>query len=219
MARRFDRAEGVLSYFARHRTVANLLLVMMVAFGVWAGPQMRAQFFPDAVIEEVTVSTRWQGAGPEDVDRAIVQLLEPALLAVEGVDSSRAFSREGGAAIELEFEPGWDMARAADDVQAAVDAVGDLPEEADEPQVERHAWRDRVTDVVITGPVGVDQLARFADEFVTRLFRAAVTRTTIRGLAAPSTVIEVPSVNLIKHRVELSEIAAAVAGEDRKSVV
>jgi hypothetical protein len=32
--------------------------------------------------------------------------------------------------------------------------------------VRRGAWRDRVTDVVITGPVGVDQLGRFADEFV-----------------------------------------------------
>ena len=217
MARRIDRAQGVLSYFARHRTVANLLLVLMLVFGVWAGPQMRAQFFPDTVIEEVDVDVRWQGAGPEDVDRAIVQLLEPALLAVEGVESSRAFSREGAASIELEFEPGWDMARAADDVQAAVDAVTNLPEEAEDPRVERRSWRDRVTDVVITGPVGVDQLARFADEFVARLFRAGVTRTTIRGLAAPSTVIEVPSVNLIKHGVELSEIAAAVAGEAEAS--
>ncbi|MDH3263096.1 MAG: efflux RND transporter permease subunit, partial [Paracoccaceae bacterium] len=217
MALRFDQAGGVLAYFARHRTVANLLMVLMVVFGFWAGPQMRAQFFPDTVIEEVRVSVRWQGAGPDDVDRAIVQLLEPALLAVEGVDSSSAFAREGGATIDVEFEPGWDMARAADEVQAAVDAVANLPDEAEEPEVERRTWRDRVTDVVITGPVGVDQLARFADEFVGRLFRAGVTRTTIQGLAAPSTVIEVPSVNLIKHGVELSEIAAAVAGEAEAS--
>ena len=89
-ARQLGAAGGVLSYFARHRTIANLLLVLMIAAGFWAAPQMRAQFFPDVIVDQVTVSVRWEGAGPEDADRAIVQLLEPALLSVEGVDSSNA---------------------------------------------------------------------------------------------------------------------------------
>ena len=148
---------GILSYFTRHRTLANLLLVLLVAAGLMAAPNMRAQFFPDVIIDEVSVSVNWDGAGAEDVDAAIVQILEPALLAVEGVESAQSTSREGRAAIDLEFEPGWDMARAGDDVQAAVDAVSNLPEEADDPSVRRGGWRDRVTDVVITGPVSVDQ--------------------------------------------------------------
>jgi hypothetical protein len=47
--------------------------------------------------------------------------------------------------------------------------------------VRRGAWRDRVTDVVITGPVGVRPAGRFADELTVRLFDAGVTRTTIRA--------------------------------------
>ena len=105
------------------------------------------------------------------------------------------------------------MSRAADDVQTAVDAIGTLPEDAEEPNVRRGAWRDRVTDVVITGPVGVDQLGRFADEFVTRLFSVGVTRTTIRGVAAPETVVEVRSADLIRNDISMSEIATAIAEE------
>ncbi len=206
-------ARGVLAYFVRHRTAANLVMLLMVSFGLWAAPQMRAQFFPDTVIEEVNVTVRWEGASSEDVDRAIVQVLAPALQAVEGVATSSAVSREGSARIELEFEPGWDMGRATDDVQQAVDAVSTLPEDAEDPEVERGVWRDRVTDVVITGPVGVDQLARFADEFVSRLYQAGVTRTTIQGLAAPSTIVEVRSIDLVRFDVELSDIAAAIAAE------
>ncbi|KAA2314589.1 efflux RND transporter permease subunit [Pseudooceanicola sediminis] len=206
-------ARGLLSYFARHRTAANLLLVVMLVAGIAAVPRMRAQYFPDVIIDSVRVSVAWEGAGAEDVDLAIVQVLEPALLAVEGVAESASQSTEGRARIELEFEPGWDMARAADDVQAAVDAVTTLPEEADLPEVRRSVWRDRVTDVIITGPVGVDQLARFADEFVTRLFAAGVTRATIRGLAAPRTTVEVPSASLIRHDVTLQQIAAVIAAE------
>lgn len=206
-------AGGVLSYFTRHRTAANLLLVVLLVLGAAAIPNMRAQFFPDVIVQNVTVSVEWEGAGPEDVDSAIVQVLEPALLAVDGVESSTATSREGRANVTLEFEPGWDMAQAADDVQAAVDAITTLPEDAEEPSVRRGVWRDRVTDVVITGPVSPEQLARFTDELIVRLFEIGVTRTTIRGLAAPRTVVEVPSAKLIANDVSMSEIAAAIAAE------
>jgi multidrug efflux pump subunit AcrB len=206
-------AGGILSYFARHKTAANLLLLMMLGLGAAAIPYMRAQFFPDVIVDSATVSVTWEGAGPEDVDGAIVQLLEPVLLAVEGVANSDAASREGRAVITLEFEPGWDMARATDDLQAAVDTVTTLPEDADDPQVRRAGWRDRVTDVVITGPVGPQQLGLFADEFVTRLFLAGVSRTTIQGVAAPQTMVEVPSVKLIGHDIAMADIAAAIAAE------
>ena len=189
----------------------------MLLAGAVSFPQMRAQFFPDVIIDNVTVSVRWDGAGPEDVDRAIVQILEPVLLGIEGVTSTSAKSSEGSARILMEFEPGWDMARGTDDTQIAVDSVANqFPGDADDPRVSRGFWRDRVTDVVISGPVGVEQLALFADEFVTRLFAAGVTRSSIRGVAAGSTIVEVDSLSLIRHDVSMAQIASAI-GEEAKA--
>jgi len=71
-------ASGILSYFTRHRTIANLLLVVMLVLGAASAPNMRAQFFPDVILERVNVNVEWDGAGPEDVDNGIVQILEPA---------------------------------------------------------------------------------------------------------------------------------------------
>ena len=204
---------GILSYFTRHKTVANLIMVIMVVLGLFAGTKIRSQFFPDVVIENVTVSVRWDGAGPQDVDNGIVQLLEPALLAVEGVETSKATSVEGRATIVLDFEPGWDMTRAADDVKVAADSVTGLPADAEDAVVRRGVWRDRVTDVVITGPVATAQLARFSDEFVALLFREGVTRTTIRGVAAPATIVEVRQSDLIRHDVTMGQIATAIGEE------
>ena len=206
-------AGGLLSYFTRHRTAANLLLVILLILGTAAIPRMRAQFFPDVIVENVRIDVQWDGAGPEDVDGAIVQALEPALLAVDGVETTAGISNEGRATIIMEFEPGTDMARAADDVQTAVDGVTILPEDAEEPVVKRGVWRDRVTDVVISGPIGPDQLGIFADELIARLFEVGVTRTTIRGLAAPQTLVEVQSANLIAHDVTMRQIADAIAEE------
>ncbi len=206
-------AGGLLSYFTRHRTAANLLLVVLVIAGLMAMPRMRSQFFPDVVVDNISVSVRWDGAGAEDVDDAIVQILEPALLSVEGVTGAESSSTEGRALISIEFEPNWDMSRASSDVETALNQASNLPEDAEDPTIVRGAWRDRVTDVVISGPVQVEQLGLFADEMVLRLFAEGVTRTTIRGYAAPETLIEVPSANLVAFDVTMRQIASAIAEE------
>jgi multidrug efflux pump subunit AcrB len=206
-------AGGILSYFTRHRTASNLILVLMLVLGIAASTKIRSQFFPDVIIDNVSVSVAWDGAGPEDVDNGIIALLEPALLNVEGIESTSSTAREGRASINLDFQANWDMARAADDVKVAVDAVTGLPDGADEPVVRRGAWRDRVTDVIISGPVSSDQLSRFADEFSGRLFFNGVTRVTIRGVSAPEISVEVSEASFVQNNITLSEIADAIGQE------
>ncbi len=207
----------LIRYFTRHRTAANLLMLFMLAVGVIAATGMRAQYFPDIVLNEVSVSVQWEGAGAEDVDRAIVQLVEPVLLGVEGVTAVSSRASAGAAYLEIAFEPNHDLAAAEADVQAAVDALATLPEGAEDPVVAASAWRDRVTDVLISGPVGVDQLARFADEFTLRLFSEGISRATITGLADPETLVEVSTATLMRHDITLVEIAEAIAGATRAS--
>ncbi len=204
---------GILSYFTRHKTAANLLMGLMVLAGLVAVPNMRAQYFPDVVSEVLTVSVAWPNAGAGDVDAGIVQVLEPALLLVAGVTGSAATAYEGRARISLEFGPGQDMARAEREVQAALDGARALPDAAEDPEIRRGGFSDRVTDLVITGPVGAAQLGRFADEMVTRLFARGVTQTTVQGVAAGLTVVEVPSLALIRHDIGMEEIAAAIGRE------
>ncbi len=201
---------SLFGYFARHPTAANLLMVLMVAFGALGLSQIRSQFFPDVVVNEVRVTVAWDGAGPEDVDAGVVALIEPALMAVEGVTASEATSRTGLATLDLEFEPDWDMGRAAAEVEAALAGAPALPEGAEAPEVRRLQWRDRVTDVVIHGPVAAETLGRYADEFVARLYREGVTRASIRGVPDPVIAIEAPGAALARHGLSLREIADAV---------
>ncbi len=242
MSRATDRPEdagtGFLAYFVRHRTAANLLLIVMLMIGAYAASQIRAQFFPDIVRDTVTVGVAWPGSGAQDVDEGIVTVLEPALLAISGVEEVISRSREGSASIVLTFEDGYDMGQAADDVQAAVDAASTLPDEIEDPTVTRGVFRDRVVDIALSGEVGIDRLAAYADELIARLFQAGVSQTAVSGI--PETVITVqPSTeSLLRHDLTLTEVADAVtarvtgvpsgdvdarsqrvrAGEDRRSI-
>lgn len=212
-AGRFPRVNGALSYFTRHATAANLLLVLIVTMGLAAIPNLRAQYFPDVVTQDIIVRVKWAGAGPEDVDRGIVQLMEPALRAVDGLDHATAISREGRADFTLDFGPGEDMDRALDDVETVVAGIANLPADAETPVVSRSAWRDRVTGLVITGPVEPAQLLRLADELRSRLFEAGVTRAVIEGIASPEVQVEVPLAELMRHGLTLTEIGQRVGAE------
>ncbi|MEC3860462.1 efflux RND transporter permease subunit [Mesobacterium sp. TK19101] len=202
---------GPLGYFTRHRTAAGFLMVVMLVLGLFATTKIRSQFFPDVVVETVTVTVDWNGAGPEELDRSVVALLEPALQGVEGVESSAAVSKDNSTTITLTLEPGWDMGRATEDVKSAVESVRTLPAAADEPVVRRGAWRDKVTEVLISGPIGVDQLGQFGDDFLQRLYREGITRSSILGVAAPQIVVEVPEEARIRHGVTLDQVAGVIA--------
>ncbi|QFT30817.1 efflux RND transporter permease subunit [Roseibium porphyridii] len=208
------RFASFLDYMVRHRTAANLLLLLMLLAGIAASTQIRTQFFPDFVREEVDVEINWPGAGPEDLDQSVVEILGPQLLAINGVDEATSVAREGTVSIELEFEDDWNMGQATDDVKAAVDqARSSLPEGIEEPVVTRGVYRDRVTDVVIFGPVDIDQLARFAEDLQTTLFRQGVTRVSIQGLANPIIRVNVGEDMLVRHDMTLREIADVVEAE------
>ena len=206
-------AGGVLSYFTRHRTLANLFFVLLILLGLAAAPNMRTQFFPDVVNDTITVRADWDGAGANDIDESIIQLLQPALVAIDGVEETSSEAEEGKGKVKLEFQANWDMPRAVVDVQNAVDAISDYPEDAEDPKVQWRARWDGVTTAMITGPVSHEQLARYADEYVAMLFDAGVTRTSLSGVASPRIIVEVPTAKLIAHDVTMAQISAAIAAE------
>lgn len=201
---------GIISYFARHGTIANLLLTLMIVVGLVSITKIRAQFFPDVVLETVTIAVGWKGAGPEDIDNGLVSLLEPALIGIDSVESIKSVSREGSARISINFETGTDMGKATQDVKDTVDQAQNLPENIDEISVKRRQWRDRVTNVVISGPVPLEQLSRFADEFSQKLYRLGISKTSIDGVSGPILRVTVPESMLVRHDLSLSLVAGAI---------
>lgn len=206
----------LLGYFARHRTAANLIMVVMIVLGLASFPRLRAQFFPDTVFDEVRVTVQWDGAGAADIDEAVIQVILPELQNVDGVTEAESSSFEGRASINLEFEEDWDMRRAVNDTKAAIDAVAGIPDGVKTPEVRLASWSDRVTNVVITGPVDVGQLARLADELVARLYEMGVSRTSIAGVEPPRTVVKLSESDLLRNDVSLSQIAKQI-GEEAKT--
>jgi len=114
-------------------TVASLLIIV---FGVAAALRLPLRELPDIDTSVITVTTTYVGASPETVDTDITGIIEGAIAGVSGVKSINSQSRQGQSSTVIEFEVGRNIDEAANDVRSAVARVrGQLPAEADEPQV------------------------------------------------------------------------------------
>ena len=65
--------------------------------------KLNKQFFPDFDIEVVAVTIDWPGATAEEIDKNIIQLLEPELRPISGVKKVSSKSVEGLVVHKLSF--------------------------------------------------------------------------------------------------------------------
>jgi len=115
---------------------ATVLSLLIIVAGVASLNRLSVRELPDVDTAVITVTTMYPGAAPEIVDTEIIEVLEAAISGVDGIDSITSSSRLGRGRIVIEFSTSRNIDEAANDVRDAVGRVlGDLPDEAETPQV------------------------------------------------------------------------------------
>ncbi len=161
--------------------LATVLSILIIVVGIAGLTRMPVRELPDTTTAEVTVSVPYIGAGPGVVDSELATVVEGALSTVSGIDSMNTESELGGLRTVITFRQGRDIDQAAADVRAAVEGVaGDLPEEAEEPEVEKNdSQGDPILWMTLTSEnLSASELTDYADRFITDRLE------TLSGVAA-----------------------------------
>jgi len=117
------------------RTVLATLLLILVA-GTSSYISIPKEADPDINIPIIYANVTHEGISPEDAERLLVKPLEQELKGIDGVKEMRSTAFLGGGNVVLEFEAGFNVDVALQDVRDKVDlAKPELPEDADEPTV------------------------------------------------------------------------------------
>lgn len=119
------------------RPVGTLMFFFAaVVVGVMCITQIPLDLMPKMDIPRLTVITFYEGAGPEDVEEKVTDVLERWLSAVPELKHITSSSRENLSVISLEFNWGTDLDARANEVR---DYIGQsksfLPDDVDEPRV------------------------------------------------------------------------------------
>ncbi len=130
-----EREPGLLATAIRRPVTVVSSVMMAVFFGVLALMTLPIQLTPDISLPTITVTTRWPGASPLEVETEILEEQEEVLKRVTGLDrmESNALSNQGE--ITLEFQVGTDIDDALLRVNNQLSQVPSYPESVDEPVV------------------------------------------------------------------------------------
>ncbi|MGA2586700.1 MAG: efflux RND transporter permease subunit [Candidatus Aminicenantales bacterium] len=124
--------------------LAWMMMAATIVFGIVAGTRIGISQFPDVDFPTISVNISWAGAAPEVVENDVVEILEEALVQVEGLKTISSSSRMGGASITLEMELSRDVDLALQDVQAKVSqATRSLPRDIDPPTISKSNPEDQ----------------------------------------------------------------------------
>lgn len=124
-----------LSDFSIRKPVfAWMLMLGLIIFGAVGFTRMGLSQLPDADFPVVTVSLTYEGAAPEVMETDIVDVVEGAVMSVEGVRSVTSYSKYGSATVSVEFELSRSIDAALQEIQTKVaQAQRNLPKEIDPP--------------------------------------------------------------------------------------
>ncbi|MBH5321998.1 efflux RND transporter permease subunit [Aurantiacibacter sediminis] len=160
-----DRArdrKGVIAFMARNGVAANLLLVFMVVAGVVAYNNIVQEVFAESSLDTIAVTVDYPGATPEEIEESIVQRVEEAVGAIEGVKEITSTANEGSGTVNVELELGTNMSDALDEVKSEVDQIQTFPGDAEEPNVRELTTRQIVMRIALFGDVNERSLKESA---------------------------------------------------------
>jgi multidrug efflux pump subunit AcrB len=202
---------GPIALFAKHPTAANLIMVLMIIAGVWGTIKMNSQFLPSFGIDVVIVTIEWPGANSEDIDKNIVQLVEPEVRFLDSVKRVRSTSTDGLASLVIEFEAATDMQSALSNVEAAVARITTLPIDTLKPNIKRIIRYETITKLIISGQVSEIALKAYAKTFRDNLLAIGIDRVKLFGSRDQEIWVEAQEKTLRRLDVTLADISMKIA--------
>ncbi len=116
----------------RKPVFAWMLMLGLLVFGALCFTRMGISQLPDVDFPVVTVTVTWTGAAPEAMEAAVTDVLEDAVMSVEGIRSVTSSVQEGRSNTTIEFDLSRNVDVALQEVQSKIaQAARNLPTDID----------------------------------------------------------------------------------------
>ncbi|MDR1417752.1 MAG: efflux RND transporter permease subunit [Endomicrobium sp.] len=119
------------------RPVTTIMLFLSIGLlGLISYTRIPQELFPSMEYPQITIVTKYDGAGPEEAEKLISKMVEETAGTVKDIKRVSSNSKEGVSIVTCEFKWGVNMDFAAMDVREKIDLIKEsLPKDALEPVV------------------------------------------------------------------------------------
>jgi len=193
-------------------------VIFLVLFGTLSLLRIPIQLTPDVTRPQITVTTRWPGASPQEVEREIIEKQEEYLKSVEGLIRLTSGSKDSQGEITLEFSVGTDIDVALLRVSTKLDQVPSYPDDADRPIIVSASENARPIAWIVLRPIREDApsiatLKNFAEDYIQpRLERVrGVAKINVYGGREEEMQVIFDEIAVAARQVTITELARALS--------
>ena len=206
-----DPRKGLIAWFARNHVAANLLMFLIIAFGVVSAFTIRKQTTPDFELNWIQIRVPYLGAAPQEVEEGVVIKIEEAIQDIPGIVEINSRAYEGMGNVTAEVATGEDINEILTEVKTKVDAISTFPGLTEKPVIYKQEVPVHVVFLTVTGPLDEFSRKEIGLEVRDELMRIpSVNQVQILGDRDYEISIEVPEQVLRQYGLTMSEISQAI---------
>ena len=208
---------NIAKFSVKNSLLVNLLSILLIIAGLFALSTINREAFPIFSFDIVLVTTIFPGSPAQEVEKLITIPLEEEIKGVNGIDEMFSDSQENASVIVLKLDPdNKNLDKVVRDIQRAVDRVNDLPEEAEDPEVNELSTRETpVIEVSMSGDLPESELQKYAEILEDRLEEIdGLAKVQRRGWRDPEIWVEVEPAKLKQYYVSPREIMEALRAKN-----
>lgn len=207
----------MISFFTRHPTAANLLMISIMMLGLTSLPEIKRETFPEFTPQYVVASIVYPGASPQEVEESLCVRMEDAVDGLSNIIEKRCEALEGTAKLTLKLDDEADLGRMTFDVQTQINAINDFPSEIESPIVQELNRNDKVVDIAVSAPLTQPELKAYSESLKRKLQRDYdVDLVEVSGFSAHEYRIELDLHAVRQMGLSVSDIANQVSQQNIK---
>ncbi|MBI5587941.1 MAG: efflux RND transporter permease subunit [Deltaproteobacteria bacterium] len=149
---------------------ATMIIMSLVVMGLASYRELGLDVFPKVDLPTITVTTRLEGASPEEIESQITKRIEEAVNTINGIDELRSTTIEGQSQIFATFLLEKNIDVAANEVREKVSTIlGALPAGTDPPVIEKFdPDASPVMSIVVSGKRSAREITELSDKKIKR---------------------------------------------------
>ncbi|MET0258296.1 MAG: efflux RND transporter permease subunit [Methylobacterium sp.] len=213
--RKSDGLTALASLFVRRPVFTIVVNLLLIVAGLAAFNSVEIRELPNVDRPVISITTTFEGASAEAVDRQLTSEIEGAVARVSGIASISSSSRFGNSRVTVEFTDATDLNVAASDVRDAVAGIANrLPEDADESRiVKADANADSIMRLaILSDSMRIEDLTTLVEDRIADRVAAVegVADVTLSGEREKLIYVDVRPDELATRGLTLADVTAAL---------
>ena len=206
--------DSIVRFSLQQKVFFNLLFVLLFVAGFFAITELPTERYPNVNFGEVSITTIYPGASPQDVEALVTKKIEESIENIENIEWLKATSYPERSQINLKFIDDTDYKFLYNEVRLKVlNIINDLPPEVDPPFLDNLTINDflPVVSINISGPQNNRALTLIAQEIKTHIQKLpGVNEVSLEGEYVREFHIKLDPKKLRRYGISYNEIAQAL---------